>query len=126
MAKILIVEDNPANMKLAMFLLERGGHTVLTAIDAAGGISQARAEKPDLILMDINLPDMDGLQATKILKADARTCTIPIVALSAVPMEGDAERWRAAGCDSYIDKTLLYKELWEAIESSIPTIPPKI
>ena len=119
MARILIVEDNPANMKLAMFLLERGGHTVLTSIDAAGGIAQARAEHPDLILMDINLPDMDGLQATRILKADPKTKMIPVVALTAVPMEGDAEKWRAAGCDSYIDKGALYKELWEAIEAQL-------
>src|SRR5207344_1540431 len=98
MARILIVEDNPANMKLAMFLLERGGHTVLTSIDAAGGIAQARAEHPDLIL-----PDMDGLQATKILKADPKTRSIPVVALTAIPMEhGETELWRAAGCDSYI------------------------
>jgi CheY-like chemotaxis protein len=120
MAKILIVEDNPANMKLAMFLLERGGHTVLTAIDAAGGIAQARSDHPDLILMDINLPDMDGLQATKILKADPKTRSIPIVALTAVPMDGgDTELWRVAGCDSYIDKSSLYKELWEAIEAQL-------
>jgi two-component system cell cycle response regulator DivK len=119
MARILIVEDNPANMKLAMFLLERGGHTVLTSIDAAGGIAQARAEHPDLILMDINLPDMDGLQATRILKDDPKTKNIPVVALTAVPMEGDAEKWRAAGCDSYIDKGALYKELWDAIEKQL-------
>ncbi len=122
MAKILIVEDNPANMKLALFLLERGGHTVLTAIDAAGGIIQARSELPDLILMDIRLPDMDGLQATRVLKADPRTSHIPVVALTAVPMEGDAERWRAAGCNGYIDKTLLYKELWTAIEAQVGPI----
>jgi two-component system cell cycle response regulator DivK len=119
MARILIVEDNPANMKLAMFLLERGGHTVLTAIDAAGGIAQARSEHPDLILMDINLPDMDGLQATRILKSDPKTRNIAVVALTAVPMEGDTEKWRIAGCDSYIDKNSLYKELWEAIEKQL-------
>ena len=122
MARILLVEDNPANMKLVMFLLERGGHTVFTAIDAAGGIAQARAEMPDLILMDIILPDMDGLQATRLLKADPLTGAIPIVALSAVPMEGENAPWREAGCDSYIEKTLLYKELWEAIEAQIPPI----
>lgn len=119
MAKILIVEDNPTNMKLAAFLLQRGGHLVLMAIDAVSGISQARSEQPDLILMDINLPDLDGLQATRILKADPRTRAIPVVALTSVLMEGDAEIWRSAGCDSHIDKTLLYKDLWASIEAQL-------
>jgi two-component system cell cycle response regulator DivK len=62
---------------------------------------------------------MDGLQATRILKADPKTRNIAVVALTAVPMEGDTEKWRAAGCDSYIDKSSLYKELWEAIEAQL-------
>ena len=116
MSKILIVEDNPTNMKLAQFLQQRGGHVILTAIDGISGIAQARAEHPDLILMDIKLPDIDGLQATRILKADPRTSSIPVVALTSLAMGGDAEPWRDAGCDSYIDKTLLYNDLWHAIE----------
>lgn len=116
MSKILIVEDNPMNMKLAQFLLQRGGHVILTAIDGISGIAQARAEHPDLILMDINLPDIDGLQATRILKADPRTSSIPVVALTSLPLGGDAEVWRSAGCDSWVDKNSLYNDLWHAIE----------
>jgi two-component system cell cycle response regulator DivK len=106
MARILIVEDNPDNMLLTVMLLESAGHTVLSAIDAESGLSQARAERPDMILMDIQLPGMDGLEATVLLKADPLTCTVPIIALTALAMKGDEERIRAAGCDGYIAKPI--------------------
>ena len=106
MAKILIVEDNPDNMLLTVMLLESAGHTVLSAIDAEAGLSQARAERPDLILMDIQLPGMDGLEATVLLKADPVTHAVPIIALTALAMKGDEERIRAAGCDGYIAKPI--------------------
>jgi two-component system cell cycle response regulator DivK len=110
MAKVLIVEDNPANMTLATFLLQSAGHFVLTATDAEAGVALARAEQPDLVLMDIQLPGMDGLQATALLKGDQATRAIPVIALTALAMKGDEERIRAAGCDGYIAKPLAYKE----------------
>ena len=106
MATILIVEDNPANMTLAIFLLQSAGHTVLTATDAEAGLTLARDEQPDLILMDIQLPGMDGLEATALLKRDDATRAIPVIALTALAMKGDEERIRAAGCDGYIAKPL--------------------
>jgi two-component system, cell cycle response regulator DivK len=106
MAKILIVEDNPDNMLLTVMLLESAGHTVLSAIDAEAGLSQARAERPDLILMDIQLPGMDGLEAAALLKADPLTSAVPVIALTALAMKGDEERIRAAGCDGYIAKPI--------------------
>jgi len=110
MAKILIVEDNPANMTLAIFLLKSAGHDTVSATDAEAGVALAGAEQPDLILMDIQLPGMDGLQATALLKGDAATREIPVIALTALAMKGDEERIRAAGCDGYIAKPLAYKE----------------
>ena len=110
MATVLIVEDNPANMTLAVFLLESAGHRVLTAKDAEAGLALARSSHPDLILMDIQLPGMDGLAATTQLKADPATRAIPVIALTALAMKGDEERIRAAGCDGYIGKPMRYKE----------------
>jgi len=119
MAKVLVVEDNPANMTLATFLLESVGHTVLKARDAETGVGLARSERPDLILMDIQLPGMDGMSATGILKADAETRDIPVIALTALAMKGDEERIRAAGCDGYIAKPLSYKDFLETIAREI-------
>jgi two-component system cell cycle response regulator DivK len=110
MAKVLIVEDNPANMKLATFLLLSAGHTVLSATDAEAGLTLARGEQPNLILMDIQLPGMDGLQATLLLKQADATRAIPVIALTALVMKGDEERIRAAGCDGYIAKPMGYQE----------------
>ncbi len=106
MATVLVIEDNPSNMTLARFLLEQAGHVVLGATDAEAGLALARERTPDLILMDIQLPGMDGLQATAMLKADAATRRIRVVALTALAMKGDEERIRAAGCDGYISKPL--------------------
>ena len=106
MATVLVIEDNPSNMTLARFLLEQAGHVVLGATDAEAGLALARERTPDLILMDIQLPGMDGLQATAMLKADASTQRIRVVALTALAMKGDEERIRAAGCDGYISKPL--------------------
>jgi two-component system cell cycle response regulator DivK len=119
MAKILIVEDNPANMTLANFLLESKGHSVLKATDAETGLALARQEQPSLILMDIQLPGMDGLRATAILKGDATTRHIPVIALTALAMKGDEERIRAAGCDGYIAKPLAYKEFLATIAAEL-------
>jgi two-component system cell cycle response regulator DivK len=110
MATILVVEDNAANMTLARFLLESVGHTVLGATDAEAGLALARGQHPRLILMDIQLPGMDGLEATASLKRDEATRAIPVVALTALAMKGDEERIRAAGCDGYIAKPMQYAE----------------
>ena len=104
MAKILIVEDNPANLKLARFMLESAGHEVIAATDAAQGLAHAEKCRPDLVLMDIQLPGMDGLEATRVLKSREPTRNVPVIALTALAMKGDRERMLAAGCDGYIAK----------------------
>ena len=119
MATILIVEDNAANMKLSTFLLESADYTVLTATNAEIGLTLARAERPDMILMDIQLPGMDGLQATALLKGDDATRDIPVIALTALAMKGDEERIRAAGCDGYIAKPLAYKDFLGVIREHL-------
>ena len=119
MAKVLLVEDNPANMTLATFLLESAGHTVIAATDAEAGLTLAREEQPGLILMDIQLPGMDGLQATALLKRDHATRAIPVIALTALAMKGDEERIRAAGCDGYIAKPLAYREFLAIISAQL-------
>jgi two-component system, cell cycle response regulator DivK len=118
-ARVLIVEDNAANMKLAVFLVESAGHAVLSASDAEAGLRLAREEKPDLILMDIHLPGMDGLEATTLLKQDAATRVIPVIALTALAMKGDQARILAAGCSGYIAKPLRYLELLETIAAQL-------
>ena len=123
MARVLIVEDNPANMTLAVFLLESAGHTVLKAVDAETGLGLAFHEQPDLILMDIQLPGMDGLEAIALLKADEATRTIPVIALTALAMKGDEERIRAAGCDGYIAKPLAYRDFLAIIAAQLLAAP---
>ena len=121
MATVLVVEDNAANMTLAKFLLESAGHAVLSATDAEAGLALARAQRPNLILMDIQLPGIDGLQATALLKKDATTRDIPVIALTALAMKGDEERIRAAGCDGYVAKPLAYKEFLNTITAHLAT-----
>jgi two-component system, cell cycle response regulator DivK len=117
MPSVLVIEDNPANMKLASLLLRNVGHTVLCAVDAESGLTLARAEQPDLILMDIQLPGMDGLAATALLKKDPLTAAIPVIALTAMAMKEDQEKTKVAGCDAYIAKPLRFRELYAAIDS---------
>jgi two-component system cell cycle response regulator DivK len=119
MAKVLLIEDNATNMALAMFLLQSAGHTVLSATDAESGLTLARAERPELILMDIQLPGMDGLEATALLKEDATTHDIPVIALTALAMKGDEERIRAAGCDGYIAKPMRYRDFLATVASQL-------
>ena len=125
MPRILVVEDNPANMKLASLLLRNAGHEALCAVDAESGLTLARVEQPDLILMDIQLPGMDGLAATALLKADPATSGIPIIALTAMAMKEDQEKTRAAGCDAYIAKPLRYQELYTAIDGLLVKANPQ-
>ena len=119
MARVLIVEDNPTNLTLATFLLKSAGHTVLSATDAEAGLTMARAERPHLILMDIQLPGMDGLEATMELKGDDSTRSIPVIALTALAMKGDEERIRAAGCDGYIAKPMRYQEFLATVAAQL-------
>lgn len=122
MATVLIVEDNPTNMTLAVFLLQSAGHKVLKAVDAEAGLTLAREEHPNLILMDIQLPGMDGLQATALLKGSETTRNIPVIALTALAMKGDEERIRAAGCDGYIAKPMRYQEFLATIEGQLSRV----
>jgi two-component system, cell cycle response regulator DivK len=123
LAKILIIEDNADNMLLTVMLLEAAGHTVLTAVDAEAGLTRARDELPNLILMDIQLPGMDGLEATALLKRDEATRAIPVIALTALAMKGDEERIRAAGCDGYIAKPLAYRDFLATIAAQLVRPP---
>ncbi|CAM3046878.1 response regulator [Pseudomonas floridensis] len=117
MAQILIVEDNAANMRLAELLLTSAHHSVITASDAETGLKLASERQPDLILMDIQLPEMDGLKATSLLKNNPATAAIPVVALTAMAMKEDEEKIRLAGCNAYIIKPLRYKELYRVIDA---------
>jgi two-component system cell cycle response regulator DivK len=117
MARILVIEDNPANLKLVSVLLHSAGHVVLPATDAESGLALARRERPDLVLMDIQLPGMDGLAATALLKQDPATAGIPVIAVTAMAMTSDREKTRDAGCDGYISKPLRYRELYACIDA---------
>lgn len=119
MAVVLVVEDNRANMELASFLLQSVGHTVLSAATAEVGLVLARTERPSLILMDIQLPGMDGLEAIAILKRDDATGSIPVIALTALAMKGDEERIRAVGADGYIAKPIRYQEFLATIAAKL-------
>jgi two-component system, cell cycle response regulator DivK len=119
MATVLVVEDNPTNMALAVFLLKSAGYEVLSAIDAESGLTMALEHQPQLILMDIQLPGMDGLEATAQLKRAEATRAIPVIALTALAMKGDEERIRAAGCDGYIAKPMRYREFLSTIAAQL-------
>jgi CheY-like chemotaxis protein len=105
-ARILVVDDNPANSKLARIVLVAAGHDVVTAADAEEARAALGERRPDLILMDLQLPGMDGLELTRRLKADPVTASIPVVALTAYAMRGDEERALAAGCTGYLTKPI--------------------
>lgn len=116
---ILIVEDNPANMELATDLLENAGYTVVQATDAEQGIEAARTAPPHLIIMDVGLPGMDGLSASRMLREDATTKDIPIVILTAHAMHGDQEKAFAAGCSGYITKPIDTRSFIKTVSSFI-------
>src|SRR5215217_5181446 len=125
MARVLIIEDNAANLTFAVFLLKSAGHDVLTALDAEAGLTLARDERPDLILMDIQLPGMDGLEATALLKRDAATREIRVIALTALAMKGDETRILAAGCDGYIAKPMQYKACLSTVQAHLLASEPE-
>ena len=113
---ILIVEDNPKNMKLASDVLQFHGYRTLEATTAEDGLALARTDRPELILMDIQLPGMDGVTALTHLKAEARTASIPVIALTAFAMRDDQARFLDAGFDSYLVKPIDIKGFLEQVE----------
>jgi two-component system cell cycle response regulator DivK len=104
--RVLVVEDNIDNFELVRFLLERAGYQVFSAANGVEGVDAAKREQPDLILMDLSMPEMDGWNATSHLKADEQTRHIPVLALTAHTLPGDRKRAIDAGCDGYISKPL--------------------
>jgi two-component system cell cycle response regulator DivK len=119
MAKILLVEDNEMNRDMLTRRLERRGFQVVSAVDGRAGVAMGAQESPDLILMDMSLPDLDGWEATRLLKASSQTRAIPIIALTAHAMSGDRERAMEAGCDDYDTKPVDLARLLDKIDSLI-------
>ncbi|MEL6526752.1 MAG: response regulator [Chloroflexota bacterium] len=112
---ILYIEDNAQNMRLVRKMLKVGGYEMIGAEDGTKGIEMAKSERPDLILVDINLPDIDGTEVTKRLKADSSFEGVPIIALTANAMYGDRERFLDAGCDDYLSKPVGKQELLDMV-----------
>lgn len=119
MTKILLVEDNEDNRDMLSRRLERKGFTVALAIDGQEGVDKAKSESPDIILMDMSLPVMDGWEATKVLKDDSATAEIPVIALTAHAMSSDREKAIEAGCNDYDTKPVDLQRLLDKIESLI-------
>jgi two-component system cell cycle response regulator DivK len=117
MAKILVVEDNEMNRDMLSRRLMRKGYEVIIALDGEEGVAKAQSEAPDLILMDMSLPVLDGWEATRQLKAGPETHAIPIIALTAHAMAGDREQALAAGCDDYDSKPIEFQRLLDKIEA---------
>ncbi len=117
MAKILLVEDNEMNMNMLSRRLARKGYEVIPAVDGAAGVAKARSEMPDLILMDMSLPVLDGWEATRQVKGAPETKAIPIIALTAHAMSGDREKALEAGCDDYDTKPIELPRLLSKIEA---------
>jgi two-component system cell cycle response regulator DivK len=117
MPRILVIEDSPVNMALTVAILQNAGHSVLQADRAGVGLEMARRLQPDLVLMDLQLPDIDGLAATRLLKADPKTKALPVIALTAFAMKGDEADTRAAGCDGYVTKPIRYREFLAKVDS---------
>ena len=116
---ILIVDDNELNLKLARLVLEAHGYQIKAAEDGFQALKLLDEIRPRLILLDIQLPGMDGLQATAVLKRDPATRAIPVIALTALAMKGDEERIRAAGCDGYIAKPLAYRDFLATVSAQL-------
>jgi len=115
--RILLVEDNETNRDMLSRRLQRRGYDVLLAVDGQEGVSMAQSERPDLVLMDMSLPVLDGWEATRRLKGDAETKAIPVIALTAHAMRGDREEALAAGCDDYDTKPVDFVRLLGKIET---------
>ena len=120
--RLLYVEDNEDNLYMLQLWFDvLGGYEILSARDGAAGIAMAEAERPDLILMDLNLPQIDGWEAPRRLKADPATCDIPIIALSAHAMAGDREKAFATGCDDFDTKPIEFDRLLAKVEQALAT-----
>jgi CheY-like chemotaxis protein len=120
MAKILLVEDNEMNRDMLSRRLERRGYTVLLALDGVEGLAKARSDAPDLILMDMSLPVMNGWEATAKLKADSATSQIPVIALTAHALDSDERKCRESGCDDFDTKPIELSRLLKKIEALLP------
>jgi two-component system cell cycle response regulator DivK len=112
---ILYIEDNPMNMRLVRKMLKMGGYDMIEAVNGLDGLAMAEQERPMLILLDINLPDIDGTEVTAQLKANSELRHIPVIAVTANAMSGDRERFLEAGCDGYISKPLSKETLLETV-----------
>jgi len=115
--KILVIEDNEQNRYLATFILEKNGYQVIAAQDGLEGISKAKEEKPDLILVDIRLPVMDGYEVTRQLRELPEFKDVPIIALTAYAMKGDEDKTLEAGCNGYIPKPIIPEEFIKVVNS---------
>ena len=125
MPKILLVEDNEMNRDMLSRRLDKRGYTVAIAVDGGEGVAKAKAELPDLILMDMSLPVLDGWDATRQVKADPATAKIPVIALTAHAMESDRQKALEAGCDDFDTKPVELNRLLLKIEELLKKFPPK-
>jgi len=119
MIKILLVEDNEMNRDMLSRRLERKGFEVVIAVNGQAGVDMAASSDPDIILMDLSLPVIDGWEATRLIKADPATQSIPVIALTAHAMAGDEKKARAAGCDDYDTKPVDLSRLLEKINAML-------
>jgi two-component system, cell cycle response regulator DivK len=119
--RILVVEDNMDNYELVRFILERAGYDVFLAVNGRDGVDAARLQKPDMILMDLGMPEMDGWNATEKLKSDDSTKFIPVYALSAYTLPSDRKRALEAGCDGYLTKPIHMQSFLDAINEVFET-----
>ena len=117
---ILYVEDNEFNLKIVRQLLSRTSYRLIEAMDGEAGVATAQNELPDLILMDVQLPKLSGLEATRRLRADAKTAAIPIVVITSFALSGDAEKAKAAGASAYLAKPYSPRELLQLIRNLVP------
>jgi two-component system cell cycle response regulator DivK len=120
---ILYVEDNPDNMLLVQRALESRGYKLLKAENGLKGVAMAEAEQVDLILLDINLPDIDGYEVARRIRSSPKHALayVPIIAVTANALKGDAERALSAGCDVYMSKPINIRELWARVEAFVPS-----
>lgn len=123
MARILLVEDNENNRDMLLRRLERKGYQMSVAVDGQEGLDKAKADKPDLILMDMSLPVLDGWEATRQLKADGATRSIPVIALTAHAMASDEQKAREAGCDDFDTKPIEFQRLLEKMQRLLGATP---
>jgi len=117
--RVLVIEDDALNLKLTRTVLESGGHEVTFATTVADGLAEIRRLPPDVVIMDVHLPDMEGFSAIRDLKEDAGLGKIPVIAVTALAMKGDRERILRAGFDYYVSKPIRYREVLELIETAV-------